>query len=108
MLTAGQPPLWALGCYLFGTFFCCGILFGNYNAMAMEPVGHIAGMAAAISGTLSSIVAIGIGGWIGQHYDGTVMPLVYGYLSMGILALLLSEGVELLKAREVKNPRLVD
>jgi hypothetical protein len=36
------------------------------------------------------------------------MPLVYGYLSMGILALLLSEGVELLKAREVKNPRLVD
>ena len=42
-----------LALYLFGTFFCCGILFGNYNAMAMEPVGHIAGMAAAISGTLS-------------------------------------------------------
>ena len=108
LMASGHPPLWTLGLFLFATFFCCGILFGNYNAMAMEPVGHIAGMAAAISGTLSSIVAIGIGGWIGQHYDGTVMPLVYGYLSMGILALLLSEGVELLKAREVKNPRLVD
>ena len=47
---AGQPPLWTLGLFLFCTFFCCGILFGNYNAMAMEPVGHIAGMAAAISG----------------------------------------------------------
>jgi MFS transporter, DHA1 family, multidrug resistance protein len=108
LMASGHPPLWTLGLYLFCTFFCCGILFGNYNAMAMEPVGHIAGMAAAISGTLSSIVAIGIGGWIGQHYDGTVLPLVYGYLSMGLLALLLSEGVELLKAREVKNPRLVD
>lgn len=108
LLTAGQPPLWALGIYLFGTFFCCGILFGNYNAMAMEPVGHIAGMAAAISGTLSSFVAIGIGTWIGQMYDGTIMPLVYGFLSMGLAALLFSEWVEWAKGREVKNPRLVD
>ena len=96
---AGHPPLWTLGLYLFGTFFCCGILFGNYNAMAMEPVGHIAGMAAAISGTLSSLVAIGIGTWIGQQYDGTVMPLVYGFLSMGLAAMLVSEGVEWAKRR---------
>ncbi len=47
--------------YLFATFFCSGILFGNYNAIAMEPMGHIAGMAAAISGSLSSLVALGIG-----------------------------------------------
>jgi DHA1 family bicyclomycin/chloramphenicol resistance-like MFS transporter len=108
LVYAGHPPLWTLGAYLFVTFFCCGILFGNYNAMAMEPVGHIAGMAAAISGTLSSLVAIGIGTWIGQQYDGTVMPLVYGFLSMGFVAMLLSEGVEWAKRREVKNPRLVD
>ena len=91
---AGHPPLWTLGLYLFGAFFCCGILFGNYNAMAMEPVGHIAGMAAAISGTLSSLVALSIGAWFGQQYDGTILPLVYGFLSMGIAALLVSEGVE--------------
>ena len=68
----------------------------------------LAGMAAAISGTLSSIVAIGIGTWFGQQYDGTIMPLVYGFLSMGFVAMLLSEGVEWSKRREVKNPRLVD
>jgi DHA1 family bicyclomycin/chloramphenicol resistance-like MFS transporter len=96
---AGQPPLWTLGVYLFGTFFCCGILFGNYNAMAMEPVGHIAGMAAAISGTLSSLVAIGIGTWIGQQYDGTIMPLVYAFLSMGLVAMFLTEGVEWARRR---------
>ncbi len=108
LVYAGHPPLWTLGLYLFGTFFCCGILFGNYNAMAMEPVGHIAGMAAAISGTLSSLVAIPIGTWFGQMYDGTIMPLVYGYLSMAIVAMLLSECVEWAKIKGVKNPRLVD
>ena len=79
---AGHPPLWMLGLFLFCIFFCCGILFGNYNAMAMEPMGHIAGMAAAISGTLSSC-GPRIGTWIGQKYDGTVMPLAPAFLSMG-------------------------
>lgn len=96
---AGHPPLWTLGLYLFSTFFCSGILFGNYNAMAMEPVGHIAGMAAAISGTLSTLVALSIGTWFGQQYDGTVMPLVYAFLSMSVAALLVSEGVEWAKRR---------
>ena len=105
---AGQPPLWTLGIYLFCTFFCCGILFGNFNAMSLEPVGPIAGMAAAISGTVSSLVAILVGGWIGQQYDGTVLPLVYGYLGTSILAFLTSEFAEWLDRGGVKNPRLVD
>jgi DHA1 family bicyclomycin/chloramphenicol resistance-like MFS transporter len=96
---AGHPPLWSLGLFLFCTFFCCGILFGNYNAMAMEPVGHIAGMAAAISGTLSTLVALAIGTWFGQQYDGTVMPLVYAFLSMSVAAMLVSEGVEWIRRR---------
>ena len=99
LMYAGHPPLWTLGPYLFCTFFCCGILFGNYNAMAMEPVGHIAGMAAAISGTLSTLVSIFIGTWIGQMYNGSIMPLVYGFLSMSTAAMLVSEGVEWAKRR---------
>lgn len=99
LFTAGHPPLWIFGIYMFATFFCCGILFGNYNAMAMEPVGHIAGMAAAISGAVSSLVALLVGGWIGQQYDGTILPLVSGYLGMGILAFLVSEYAEWAKRR---------
>jgi DHA1 family bicyclomycin/chloramphenicol resistance-like MFS transporter len=99
LIYAGHPPLWTLGLYLFCTFFCCGILFGNYNAMAMEPVGHIAGMAAAISGTLSTLVSLFIGTWIGQQYDGTIMPLVYGFLAMSVAAMLVSEAVEWAKRR---------
>jgi DHA1 family bicyclomycin/chloramphenicol resistance-like MFS transporter len=99
LIYAGHPPLWTLGLYLFCTFFCCGILFGNYNAMAMEPVGHIAGMAAAISGTLSTLVSLFIGTWIGQQYDDTIMPLVYGFLAMSVAAMLVSEAVEWAKRR---------
>ena len=49
-LYAGHPPLLILGFFLLGSFFCSGLLFGNFNAIAMEPMGHVAGMAAAISG----------------------------------------------------------
>ena len=94
MIFEGQPPLWTLGLYLFCNFFCSGILFGNYNAIAMEPMGHIAGMAAAISGSLSSLVALGTGTWIGLQYDGTVIPLAAGFAGLGILAYLLTEWAE--------------
>ena len=94
LVSYGHPPLWTLGLYLFCNFFCSGILFGNYNALAMEPMGHIAGMAAAISGSLSSLVALGTGTWIGLQYDGTVIPLAAGFAGLGILAFLLTEWAE--------------
>ena len=84
---AGHPPLWLLGVYLFTNFFCCGILFGNYNAIALEPMGRIAGMASAISGSLSALFAIVTGSLIGQQYDGTVIPLAAGFTGLGLLAL---------------------
>ncbi len=90
----GQPPLWTLGAYLFCNFFCSGLLYGNYNALAMEPMGHIAGMAAAISGSLSSLVALGTGTWIGLQYDGTVIPLAAGFAGLGIVAFLFTEWAE--------------
>lgn len=36
--TAGIPSLWVLTVYLMLAFFCVGILFGNLNALAMEPL----------------------------------------------------------------------
>jgi DHA1 family bicyclomycin/chloramphenicol resistance-like MFS transporter len=90
----GHPPLWSLGLYLFCNFFCSGILFGNYNALAMEPMGHIAGMAAAISGSLSSLVALASGTWIGLQYNETVIPLAAGFAGLGIIAFLLIEWAE--------------
>jgi DHA1 family bicyclomycin/chloramphenicol resistance-like MFS transporter len=86
-LAAGHPPLWALMVYLLLVFFCQGILYGNMNALAMEPLGHIAGIGAAVVGALSLLISIAGGGLIGQAYDGTVLPLVAGFGILGFAAL---------------------
>jgi DHA1 family bicyclomycin/chloramphenicol resistance-like MFS transporter len=60
----------------------------------MEPMGHIAGVAAAVVGSLSSLVAVSAGTPIGRLYDGTVIPLVTGFACMGLAALLSTEWAE--------------
>jgi DHA1 family bicyclomycin/chloramphenicol resistance-like MFS transporter len=76
--TSGQPPLWFLMAYLMLTFFCIGVLFGNQNSMAMEPLGRLAGIGAAVVGSLSTMLQTPIGTVIGQSYNGTILPLVIG------------------------------
>lgn len=83
----GHPPLFAFVGYLLVVFFCNGLLFGNFNALSMEPMGHIAGSAAAVIGALTSFVSVVIGTPIGRAYDGTVIPLVAGLSLMTISAL---------------------
>ncbi|MCL4261733.1 MAG: Bcr/CflA family efflux MFS transporter [Anaerolineae bacterium] len=84
---AGIPPLWILMVYLLLSFFCIGILFGNLNALAMEPLGHIAGTGAAVVGALSTLISVVLGTLIGQSYNGTVMPLVVGMAILSGLSL---------------------
>jgi len=74
----GQPQLWLVIGYLMLTFFFTGILFGNQNAMAMEPLGHLAGIGAAVVGSLTTLIQMPLGTLIGQGYNGTVFPLVIG------------------------------
>ena len=93
-LLEGHPPLWAFVAFMTMLFFFNGLLFGNYNALAMEPMGHIAGVAAAVVGSLSSLVAVSAGTPIGQLYDGTVVPLFAGFAVMEVAALVLTEWAE--------------
>jgi DHA1 family bicyclomycin/chloramphenicol resistance-like MFS transporter len=81
---SGQPPLWALMAYLMIAFFCIGILFGNFNSLAMQSVGHIAGVAAAVVGSLTTFISLALGTTIGQAYNGTVLPLVGGFALLGL------------------------
>jgi DHA1 family bicyclomycin/chloramphenicol resistance-like MFS transporter len=94
VISAGHPPLPVIGVLFFISFFCSGMIFGNYNAMALEPMGHIAGMAAAISGALSSLIAIALGGFAARQYDGTVYPIAVSFLIFGLLAVAASEWAE--------------
>jgi MFS transporter, DHA1 family, multidrug resistance protein len=90
----GHPPLAALMTYMLACFFFSGILFGNFNARAMEPMGHIAGLAAAVIGSVSGLVALAIGTPFGRAYDGTVLPLIAGYMTCGLLALAVTTWAE--------------
>ena len=89
-----SPPLWSLMAYLLPSFFCIGILFGNFNALAMESLGHIAGVAAAVIGSLATYTSLLIGSIIGASYDGTVLPLVGGFAVLGMAALLVMRWTE--------------
>jgi len=91
---AGHPPLVLFVCYMLVCFFCNGLLFGNFSARAMEPMGHIAGVAAAVNGSVSGLVALGIGTAFGRAYDGTVLPVVAGFTTSALLALAATEFAE--------------
>ncbi len=84
--TNGHPPLAVLMAYFSLAFLALGMLFGNLNALAMEPLGHIAGIAASVIASLSTLAAIPLGTLIGQSYNGTVLPLVGGFFLLGLLA----------------------
>ncbi|MGY6411787.1 MAG: multidrug effflux MFS transporter [Alkalilacustris sp.] len=84
---------YAFFAYMCAAFFMVGLTFGNLNALAMEPMGHIAGLAAAVIGSLSTIGAVLIAIPVGQLYDGTPVPLVGGVAVCSGLAFLLMRTI---------------
>ena len=84
----GLPPLWLFLAYFLVVFLCVGLLFGNLNALAMEPLGHIAGVGAAVVASLATVISVPLGGFIGQRFDGTLYALVgaFAVFGFGMLA----------------------
>ena len=82
-----MPPLWLFMGYMMIIFPGIGFLFGNLNALAMEPLGHIAGVGAAMIGSLSSLISIPLGILIAGAFNGTVLPLVTGFSLCGLAVL---------------------
>ena len=60
--------------------FCFGLTAPNFGAMAMEPVGHIAGAASSMQGFITTLGGALLGFAIGQQFDGTTVPLHAGFL----------------------------
>lgn len=54
----GVPPLWLWMVLMFIDFYFVGLIFGNKNALAMEPLGKIAGIGAALVGALSHMISV--------------------------------------------------
>ncbi|HXI86469.1 MAG TPA: multidrug effflux MFS transporter, partial [Parvularculaceae bacterium] len=69
------------------SFFAIGLIGANASALALEPMGHMAGAAAAANGFAGTTVAGLLGGLIGRFYDGTTTPIVGGFALLGVAAL---------------------
>ena len=81
--------LWAVS-----VFFMAGVTFGNLNAMALQRMGHVAGMAASVIAAVSTIGAVLIAAPVGLAYDGTARPIILATLVCSGLALWLMRRVE--------------
>ena len=82
-----NPDIWTLMVFFGLQFFAIGFLFGNLRSLAMQPMGHIAGMAAAITGFISTIMAIPISTYIGQFISTEVWPIFMGFTLCGALSI---------------------
>jgi len=68
--------------------FVFGWAASNMNSLSMEPLGRVAGTAASVFGFIQTVGGALIGTYIGQHYDGTLVPNAAGYAAMGTLVLI--------------------
>ena len=80
----GLPSLTLFVLWLMVVLFCVGALFANLNALAMEPLGHIAGLGAALVGAASNFLALPMAYVIGQAFSGGVTHLVTGFLALSV------------------------
>lgn len=84
---SGHETIWTFAILQTLTMFCFGLIAGNFGAMAMETMGHIAGTAASIQGFISTIFGSLLGFAVGQQFNGTTVPMVLGFTVFGLIAL---------------------
>jgi DHA1 family bicyclomycin/chloramphenicol resistance-like MFS transporter len=70
------------------TMGCFSLAISNFGAMAMEPLGAVAGIGASLQGFISTFAGALAGALIGRYFDGTTVPLAVGSLCCGITGLL--------------------
>jgi MFS transporter, DHA1 family, multidrug resistance protein len=86
-MQAGEVGFPAFVVFMWLQFFSIGLVFGNLNALALEPLGHVAGMATSVMGGISTMAAAILATPIARAFDGTAGPLATGALVCAALAL---------------------
>ncbi|WP_292949069.1 multidrug effflux MFS transporter [Olleya sp. UBA1516] len=96
-----NPALPIILIFMAIQFFTIGFIFGNLRAIAMEPIGHIAGIGAAITGFISTIMAVPIANYIGSFVDTTALPLFIGFTVFGFMSLILFLFIKRTRKRNI-------
>ena len=74
--------MWLFTAYLFIVFLCFGFVFGNLNALAMELLGHLAGVGAAVVSSVSILVAVPLGTLVSLGFDGTMYAQIGAFAAI--------------------------
>jgi DHA1 family bicyclomycin/chloramphenicol resistance-like MFS transporter len=83
---AGHENIWTFTVLQASMMFCFGMMTSNFSAMAMEPLGHVAGTASSVQGFCTTVGGALLGFFVAQHFDGTVKPMTLGFLLYGLVA----------------------
>jgi MFS transporter, DHA1 family, multidrug resistance protein len=83
----GFEQIWTFVLLQAVTMACFSLSVSNFNAMAMEPVGSVAGLAASLQGFISTFCGALLGAFIGRQFNGTTVPLAAGAMCCGLVSL---------------------
>jgi DHA1 family bicyclomycin/chloramphenicol resistance-like MFS transporter len=84
----GLERLWTFVVLQSATMACIGLTASNFGAMAMEPVGSVAGIGASLQGFISTFGGAVVGALIGRRFNGATLPLATGAFVCGLSSLL--------------------
>ncbi|MBL4939629.1 MAG: multidrug effflux MFS transporter [Lutibacter sp.] len=90
-----NPSIEVLFAFFALQFFAIGFLFGNLRALAMQPIGHIAGIGAATTGFISTIMAVPISTLVGKFVGTTALPIFIGFVICSLLSIIVLNVINL-------------
>lgn len=85
---SGYETLWTFAVLQAGMMFGFGLVASNFGSLAMGPLGHVAGTASSVQGFVTTVGGALLGFFVGQHFNGTVVPLTLGFAGYGVATLL--------------------
>lgn len=97
VLLAGTPDKIAFPVYVvwvLSNFFQAGLSIGNLNALGMEEMGHMAGLAASVLTSVATVGGVLIAVPIALLFDGTPLPAAIGSLVLASIALWLTTQIK--------------
>ncbi|PWK67584.1 multidrug effflux MFS transporter [Aminobacter sp. AP02] len=107
----GPVPFAAYIVLFAAAMFQFGWIGSNFNSIAMEPLGHIAGTASSVQGFMQTLGGGLIGAAIGQSFDGTTVPLAFGFCGVAVIGLvmvLIAEKGKLFRGQHDPKPMVAE
>lgn len=98
--TGTNPPLAAWMVFISVALFLVGMTFGNYNAIALRPLGQIAGIASSILASIQTLISMLVATVVGAAFAMSVAPVVLGSVLMGLVASALMVWARYLSKRQ--------